>query len=56
MFSFGAMVAAQAAAIPFDVLVPNAYLFPVEGATPFDSVCDQRAERLVGVGIASCGR
>ena len=29
------MVAAEAAGIPFDVLMPNVYLFPVDGATPF---------------------
>ena len=34
-FCFGAMVAAEAAAIPFDVLLPNIYLFPVAGSTPF---------------------
>ena len=34
-FAFGAMVAAEAAAIPFDVLMPNVYLLPGEGVTPF---------------------
>jgi MGT family glycosyltransferase len=34
-FAFGAMVAAEAAGIPFDVLMPNVYLLPTEGATPF---------------------
>ena len=29
------MVAAEAAAIPFDVLMPNVYLLPGEGVTPF---------------------
>ena len=30
-FAFGAMVAAEAAGIPFDVLMPNIYLLPAEG-------------------------
>ena len=34
-FAFGAMVAAEAAGIPFDVLMPNVYLLPGEGVTPF---------------------
>ena len=34
-FAFGAMVAAEAAGIPFDVLLPNVYMLPVEGVTPF---------------------
>jgi UDP:flavonoid glycosyltransferase YjiC (YdhE family) len=34
-FAFGAMVAAEASGIPFDVLMPNVCLFPIEGATPF---------------------
>ena len=34
-FAFGAMVAAEAAGIPFDVLMPNVYLLPSDGVTPF---------------------
>ncbi len=34
-FAFGAMVAAEVASVPFDVLIPNIYLFPFEGSTPF---------------------
>ena len=34
-FAFGAMIAAEAAGIPFVVLMPNAYLLPAEGAPPF---------------------
>ena len=34
-FAFGAMVAAEVANVPFDVLIPNIYLFPFEGSTPF---------------------
>lgn len=34
-FAYGAMVAAEAAGIPFDVLMPNAYILPVEGMPPF---------------------
>ena len=33
-FAFGAMVAAEAAGIPFDVLMPNIYLLPAPGMTP----------------------
>ncbi len=33
-FAFGAMVAAETEGIPFDVLLPNVYLFPFEGSTP----------------------
>jgi len=33
-FAYGAMVAAEAAGVPFDVLVPNAYLFPARGMPP----------------------
>ena len=33
-FAFGAMVAAEAAGIPFDVLMPNIYLIPARGMTP----------------------
>jgi MGT family glycosyltransferase len=33
-FAFGAMVAAEAAAIPFIVLMPNTYLLPAEGMPP----------------------
>ncbi len=33
-FAFGAMVAAEAAGIPFDVLMPNIYLLPSPGMTP----------------------
>ncbi|HXV94213.1 MAG TPA: nucleotide disphospho-sugar-binding domain-containing protein [Pseudonocardia sp.] len=34
-FALGAMIAAEAAGIPFVVLMPNAYLLPREGAPPF---------------------
>ncbi len=34
-FAFGAMVAAEASGIPFDVLMPNVYLLPSPGVTPF---------------------
>ena len=34
-FAFGAMIAAEAARIPFAVLMPNAYLMPAEGMPPF---------------------
>lgn len=33
-FALGAMVAAEAAGLPFDVLSPNAYLFPAKGLPP----------------------
>ena len=33
-FAYGAMVAAEAAGVPFDLLVPNAYLFPAPGMPP----------------------
>ena len=33
-FALGAMVGAEAAGLPFDVLVPNAYLFPAPGMPP----------------------
>ena len=33
-FAFGAMVAAEAAAIPFIVFMPNTYLLPAEGMPP----------------------
>lgn len=33
-FAFGAMAAAEAAGIPFDVLMPNVYLLPAKGMTP----------------------
>ncbi len=33
-FAYGAMVAAEAAGIPFDVLMPNAYLLPARGMPP----------------------
>jgi MGT family glycosyltransferase len=35
MFSLGAMVAADAIGIPFDVLLPNIYPFPAPGLPPF---------------------
>jgi len=35
MFCLGAMVAAEAAGIPFDVLLPNVYPFPAPGLPPF---------------------
>lgn len=34
-FAYGAMVAAEAAGVPFDVLLPNAYLLPAPGMPPF---------------------
>ena len=39
LFAFGAMVAAEAAGIPFDVLMPNIYLLPAPGMPPFGSGC-----------------
>ena len=36
-FAFGAMTAAEAAGIPFDVLMPNIYLLPAPGMTPIGS-------------------
>ncbi len=33
-FAFGAMVAAETEGVPFDVMLPNVYLFPFEGSTP----------------------
>jgi MGT family glycosyltransferase len=33
-FAYGAMVAAEAAGIPFDILMPNAYLLPARGMPP----------------------
>lgn len=35
MFTFGAMLSAQQAGVPFDVLFPNLYLMPVDGMPPF---------------------
>ena len=35
MFCLGGMVAAEAAGIPFDVLLPNVYPFPAHGLPPF---------------------
>lgn len=35
MFAIGAMVAAEAAGVPFDVLIPNAYPLPAKGMPPF---------------------
>ena len=34
-FALGAMVAAEAAGLPYDVLFPNAYLLPAPGMPPF---------------------
>ena len=34
-FAFGAMIAAEAAGLPFDVLMPNAYVLPAPGMPPF---------------------
>ena len=34
-FAYGAMVAAEAAGVPFDVLMPNVYGFPAPGMPPF---------------------
>ena len=33
-FAYGAMIAAEAAGVPFDVLLPNAYLLPTPGMPP----------------------
>src|SRR4030095_8370486 len=35
MFCLGGMVAAEAAGIPFDVLLPNIYLLPAKGMPAF---------------------
>jgi MGT family glycosyltransferase len=35
MFCLGGMIAAEASEIPFDVLLPNIYLFPASGMPPF---------------------
>ena len=35
MFCLGAMVAAQAADVPYDVVLPNIYLLPASGLPPF---------------------
>jgi UDP:flavonoid glycosyltransferase YjiC (YdhE family) len=35
MFCMGGMIAAEAAAIPFDVVLPNIYPFPAPGLPPF---------------------
>jgi MGT family glycosyltransferase len=35
MFAYGAMIAAEAAGIPFDVLMPNAYILPAPGMPAF---------------------
>jgi MGT family glycosyltransferase len=35
MFCLGGMVAAEAAGVPFDVLLPNIYLLPAPGLPPF---------------------
>jgi MGT family glycosyltransferase len=35
MFAIGAMVAAEAAGVPYDVLIPNAYPLPAKGMPPF---------------------
>lgn len=35
MFAVGSMVAAEAAGVPFDVLIPNAYALPAKGMPPF---------------------
>jgi MGT family glycosyltransferase len=35
LFAYGAMIAADAAQIPFDVLLPNAYMLPAPGMPPF---------------------
>ena len=34
LFAYGAMIAAEAASVPFDVLLPNAYLLPAPGMPP----------------------
>ena len=35
MFALGAMVAAEAADVPFDIMMPNVYLLPADGMPPF---------------------
>jgi MGT family glycosyltransferase len=35
MFALGSMLAAEAAGVPFDVLIPNAYALPAPGMPPF---------------------
>jgi len=35
VFAFGAMIAAQSRGIAFDVLIPNVYVLPAPGRTPF---------------------
>jgi UDP:flavonoid glycosyltransferase YjiC (YdhE family) len=35
MFALGAMVAAESAGVPYDVLLPNCYLLPAPGMPPF---------------------
>lgn len=35
MFAVGAMIGAEAAGVPFDVLLPNCYLLPTPGMPPF---------------------
>ena len=42
-FAVGAMVAAEARGVPFDLLIPNVYPFPAEGMPPF------------GLGLAPAG-
>jgi MGT family glycosyltransferase len=48
MFCLGGMVAAEAAGLPFDVLMPNAYPLPAKGVTPF-GIGLQRARGAVGL-------
>ena len=35
MFAYGAMIGAESAGLPFDVLLPNAYALPAPGMPPF---------------------
>ena len=47
LFAIGAMVAAEAAGVPFDVVFPNAYLLPTPGIPPF-GLGLKPAQRLPG--------
>ena len=48
MFAVGAMVGAEAACIPYDVLMPNIYLLPARGCRRSDSAGSRRPARLAG--------
>jgi MGT family glycosyltransferase len=54
-FAFGAMIAAEAAGIPFMVLMPNVYMLPCDGMPPFglglrpaNGVAGRVRDRIVG--------